>query len=54
VAVRRAWYEGAVATAASRGWKVGAARHRYREKFAAWPAFTDVERRYYPRPVVTQ
>ena len=53
VAVRRAWYEGAVAKAASRGWKVGAARHRYREKFAAWPAFSDVERRYYPRPVVT-
>ena len=54
VAVRRAWYEATVATAASRGWKVGAARHRYREKFGAWPAFTDLERRYYPRPSVTQ
>jgi hypothetical protein len=42
-----------VATAASRGWKVGAARHRYREKFGSWPAFTDLERRYYPRPSVT-
>ena len=53
VAVRRAWYEGTVAKSASRGWKVGAARHRYREKFGEWPSFASVEHRYYPRPVVT-
>lgn len=54
VAVRREWYEQQVATAKSRGWKLGAARHRYREKFGGWPAFSEVERRYYPRPTVTQ
>jgi hypothetical protein len=44
-------------TAATRGWKLGAARHRYREKFGVWPKgprATALEREHYPTPTVDE
>jgi len=48
VAVRREWYAAVVANAARHHWKVGAARHQYKAKFGAWPAFSAVEHVHYP------
>jgi len=52
---RLTWYEGVLKTAVTRGWKLGAARHRYREKFGKWPVgprATALERAHYPTPTV--
>lgn len=49
------FYAEILAAGASSGRKVGWCRHRYREKFNAWPAgprLTAIERTHYPRPVV--
>jgi DNA repair protein RadD len=49
------FYAEVLAVGASSGRKVGWCRHRYREKFNAWPAgprLVALERTHYPRPVV--
>lgn len=50
---RLAWYEGALQISASRGRRLGFARHRYKERFGVWPRgprVTALERVHYPPP----
>ena len=45
---RRAWYTERVQIAARRNYKIGWARHLFREKFGEWPLFYSVERQFLP------
>lgn len=47
---RETWYRAEVTKASARGWKLGAARNHYRDKFGAWPKFYDLERAVYVCP----
>lgn len=55
LAVQVAFYEEALKNAARRGHKLGAARHRFQEKFKSWPrkaALVALEKKHYPPATV--
>lgn len=45
---RREWYKAALLDGASRKRKLGWCRHRYNERYGAWPSFPALEREFYP------
>lgn len=54
---RLGWYAEVLTNAVSRGWKLGAARHRYKERFGMWPRgprAVALEREHYPQPTIEE
>lgn len=47
---RQTWYAGEIERVCRKGWKLGAARHRYNDKFGEFPKFYDLERDTYRCP----
>ena len=51
---RKAWYVERVKEAYSKRWKIGAARHKYFQKYGSWPRLYSVEIEHYPPMAVSK
>jgi superfamily II DNA or RNA helicase len=43
---RRQWYAAQVAMVSDMGWKLGAAKYRYKQRYSVWPRFREEDAKY--------